>query len=786
MTMQASTPKAMWLIARLRLQRLWNMVIGFRFKPAKGAKSRGATGMKQGAGWVVSALAAAFMLFALVSVARQSVINAQCWLVPASECVRQDSARRHSINDNVAIAELLAAPFAPQVSLALGFQLSVLLVVSFLIPLGSREIAAADWDLEWLVTLPASRWTLMWGRVFERTIVNPTGWIFLLPFCAMLAWFSGYRWSAPLIGVIGALVLLPMAAMLRTVVDTGLRMSLPPSTLRNLQACTGVIGLPFMYFALALGTARNNSFVLDVVRDVPGWLAWTPGGLMVSAINAGTLAQAAPAAALLALQLAVILGGGMLVLRHQLRAGVVGAGARESGRRRPQADNVTGGWLARLLPASPIKRRELKLLARDRNFLVQSLLLPIVIFGSQLLVNGSTDVLSDLASSPTVLGGFAFGIGSYMLMLSAFQTINNEGQSLWMLYTFPRPIEHVLREKAQFWAVLALVYPTIILGIVLWARPENAMNTLSMFAVVVAGIPIFSAIAVSLGVFASNPLSQDVRTKIKVSYTYLYLMLSGLYVFAVTTTVLWYKLVLIVLMAALAIALWQKTRDRLPYLLDPAMVPPARVSTSDGLIAALLFFVLQAGLLLLLSKVGKVGPAEAIVLAFSAAGLLVFALMRLVLWLSKSQGVPVMVTGRLSHSIAWGLGGGALAAVVGAVYVVTIGHLGLFPEAPGAGQRSHFALHWLFLLAVVAAPLCEEFIFRGLIFGGLRRSMGLMPGIVMSAALFAIVHAPISMLPVFVLGLITAYAYERNRSLLAPVLIHAVYNGAMLALQLLR
>lgn len=785
MIMQASTPKAMWLIARLRLQRLWNMVIGFRFKAATGSKSRAATGMKKGAGWVVSALGAAFMLFALVSVARQSVINAQCWLVPASECVRQVGAERHAFNDNAAIGELLAAPFAPEVAQALGFQLSVLLVVSFLIPLGSREIAAADWDLEWLVTLPASRWTLLWGRVFERTIVNPTGWIFLLPFCGMLAWYSGYRWSAPLIGVIGTLVLLPMAAMLRTVVDTGLRMSLPPSTLRNLQACTGVIGLPFMYFALALGTTRGDSLVLDVVRDVPGWLAWTPGGLMVRAINADTLAQAAQMAALLAAQLAAILAGGMLVLRHQLRAGVVGSGARESGRRRPQADTASG-WLTRLLPASPIKRRELTLLGRDRNFLVQSLLLPIVIFGSQLMLNGSSNVLADLASSPTMLGGFAFGIGSYMLMLSAFQTINNEGQSLWMLYTFPRPIEHVLKEKAQFWAVLALVYPTIMLGTVLWIRPDQAMNTLSMFAVVVAGIPIFSLIAVSLGVFASNPLAQDARTKIKVGYTYLYLMLSGLYVYAVTTALWSHKVVLIILMAALAMALWQKTRDRLPYLLDPAMAPPARVSTADGLIAALLFFVLQAGLLFLLAKIGKVGPAEAIVLAFSVAGLLVFGLMRLVLWLTKAQGVPAMLAGRLWHTVAWGLGAGLLAAAVGALYLSAIGKLGLLPDALAAGQGSHFAPHWLFLLAVVAAPLCEEFIFRGLIFGGLRRSMGLAPAMVMSAALFAIVHAPVSMAPVFVLGLVTAYAYERNRSLLAPVLVHAVYNGALLALHLVR
>jgi membrane protease YdiL (CAAX protease family) len=52
-----------------------------------------------------------------------------------------------------------------------------------------------------------------------------------------------------------------------------------------------------------------------------------------------------------------------------------------------------------------------------------------------------------------------------------------------------------------------------------------------------------------------------------------------------------------------------------------------------------------------------------------------------------------------------------------------------------------------------------------------------------SAAIFAVIHPPVSMLPVFVLGLCTAWTYERTKSLLAPMLTHALYNGAMLALQ---
>jgi membrane protease YdiL (CAAX protease family) len=302
--------------------------------------------------------------------------------------------------------------------------------------------------------------------------------------------------------------------------------------------------------------------------------------------------------------------------------------------------------------------------------------------------------------------------------------------------------------------------------------------------VVLAGIPIFSAIAVALGVFGCDPLSLDPRTKIKPSYMYLYVMLSGLYVYAVTSDEWTHKLVLIILMAALAQALWQKARDQLPYLLDPSASPPARVSTADGLIAAMLFFVLQGVVMLVLLKTGAPVKGEAVVIAFGVSGVLVYAIMRLVYWLNKTGDVPRMLRQNALPAAAWGLGLGMLAAAAGVAYLHLISHWHLFSEARAASGAHVLALPWLFLLAVVAAPLCEEFIFRGLVFGGLRRSMGLVQAAAMSAALFAIVHPPVSMVPVFGLGLATAFAYARTRALMAPVLVHAVYNGVLLAFQI--
>ena len=77
------------------------------------------------------------------------------------------------------------------------------------------------------------------------------------------------------------------------------------------------------------------------------------------------------------------------------------------------------------------------------------------------------------------------------------------------------------------------------------------------------GIPIYAFIAVALGVFGSNPLEQQPNQKVKPAYVYLYMTLSGLYVYAIVTPQPVQRLIFMVLSMLLAAALWQKARDQL-------------------------------------------------------------------------------------------------------------------------------------------------------------------------------------------------------------------------------
>ncbi len=169
--------------------------------------------------------------------------------------------------------------------------------------------------------------------------------------------------------------------------------------------------------------------------------------------------------------------------------------------------------------------------------------------------------------------------------------------------------------------------------------------------------------------------------------------------------------------------------------------------------------------------------------AFSIAGGLTFGLMRLAFWRLHSQGVPRTAGPGAISAAGLGALGGIFAAGAAFIYLSAASHTPLLQQAKRTLLLGNHDQTIIAVLAIAAAPLFEEFIFRGLIFGGLRRSLGLLTSAVASAAIFAIVHPPASVIPVFGLGFITALVYERTMLLIAPMSAHAVYNALIVGFQ---
>lgn len=85
---------------------------------------------------------------------------------------------------------------------------------------------------------------------------------------------------------------------------------------------------------------------------------------------------------------------------------------------------------------------------------------------------------------------------------------------------------------------------------------------------------------------------------------------------------------------------------------------------------------------------------------------------------------------------------------------------------------------WVTLLSVsVFAPLFEEWLCRGMILRGLLQKMKPIWAIVISAAIFALIHLnPWQAIPAFVFGILFGYVYYRTGSLKLTMLMHFVNN----------
>ena len=85
----------------------------------------------------------------------------------------------------------------------------------------------------------------------------------------------------------------------------------------------------------------------------------------------------------------------------------------------------------------------------------------------------------------------------------------------------------------------------------------------------------------------------------------------------------------------------------------------------------------------------------------------------------------------------------------------------------------------IIVTAVLVVPVFEEMLFRGLFQTMLRSLLRRpWPSILISSALFAMIHADVSHWPaLFVLAICMGYAYEKSGSLFRPIFIHLLFNA---------
>lgn len=106
----------------------------------------------------------------------------------------------------------------------------------------------------------------------------------------------------------------------------------------------------------------------------------------------------------------------------------------------------------------------------------------------------------------------------------------------------------------------------------------------------------------------------------------------------------------------------------------------------------------------------------------------------------------------------------------------------IFRAVAGGG----FALYLWIVAALVLAPVIEEFVYRGVLFAGFRRSWGVLPAGIVVTLLFLVMHVgdaatyPPSMIALGALAIATLAARVLSDSIAPGIAMHAAYNSVIL------
>ncbi len=81
------------------------------------------------------------------------------------------------------------------------------------------------------------------------------------------------------------------------------------------------------------------------------------------------------------------------------------------------------------------------------------------------------------------------------------------------------------------------------------------------------------------------------------------------------------------------------------------------------------------------------------------------------------------------------------------------------------------------MIAVIAAPVVEKILFRGIVFRSMRKFSPAWAAILMSSVLFGVYHLNIvQAVYATLMGVAAGILYERKRNLLFPILVHFANN----------
>jgi hypothetical protein len=207
----------------------------------------------------------------------------------------------------------------------------------------------------------------------------------------------------------------------------------------------------------------------------------------------------------------------------------------------------------------PLTRRDLILLGRDRHFLLQMLVAPLIV---------AIVPQSSSPHHPSWILVMAFATGLLFLWSAILHILPMEGRSLWMLFTWPQSLAKFLWRRLRVLLTFAGCYTMLVL-ILSWKRYDSSEAWMEFWRLpyLALGLIGFGLLLTALAVLNYEPETIHGRERPRILLHYGMLIPAGIYGWLLQREgheILWGLMVL----ALAAGLIWWRMMRRLPGLLD--------------------------------------------------------------------------------------------------------------------------------------------------------------------------------------------------------------------------
>ena len=672
---------------------------------------------------------------------------------------------------------------------AVGFYLAFLNLALLCAAFGltSRHLSNGDPSLTWLWQFPVSRRVLFTSKLIEYVFDNPT-----VPITSLFYTTAIVLCGTPFFQGLGIGILLGFSAgvasaAIRLALETFLTQRVGRRTRGALVACLAAAG-SFGMLVSMMGS--NAQFLVEglinVSNGLPDWCSFNvfSGGIGSDPMMDQRAAWwwVAPATAAIVAVLAVLLA--VRLTSHGI------ACARESARgARPPFDKLRAEPFGKLRTEGQAVVREssqraglgtmvwkeLMQLRRQPEFAGQVLAAPLGI-GFLLYLSGYQKVVEVATTGGTNISIAILVSVSYMLMVAAGQMLTSEFKSLWLLQCQPRPLADVMRSKARVWAVISMCVsvPFVVTAIAL--RPAEAVTILFHTPFLLVSLWLLAEVIFGLTALAAT-VTNEQTVRFRRSNLLPLLVIGNLSV-AIYSQNWWMELSALVTLAVFNATVRERQIVELPWLSEPVETPPKKVYAMHAVLAIIAFQVVIGVCKGVLVQVPELSPFATVAISYIAAAAVVSAVFKT--WMSENKltVAPAVPRGPVVRPILLGL---SISCVVGFAVTLFLKLYGANSQMPA--NATNFIVpntsidKWcLFAMWVVAAPLFEEWLIRGVLYRSLRRNWSVWMSVAVSAVLFATLHPVAGCIALVTLGTMTALTVEKTGRLWPSIMVHAGYN----------